>query len=142
MVMQNEAPPQQKGTLVQVCWDDLFSFLKGWFAKSAPVFQKPILEVSRYSGNSAQWQKVVTWVVDPSARGKLKEISLVCDNYTPLYVRVDIGSFRRDFQVQTAFTIPYGDLRLLPGIPVIVSCHSDGATAINFDASIVGIEEL
>ncbi|MBA7523836.1 hypothetical protein ES705_15970 [subsurface metagenome] len=140
--MQQTEQQQNGARRVIPCYDELITFLKSWFAKSAPVFQKPILEVNRYSGNSAQWQKVVTWVVDPTAEGKLKEISLVCDNYTPLYIRVDIGSFRRDFQVQTALTIPYGDLKLMPGIPVIVSCHSDGATAIIFDASIVGIEEL
>ena len=141
-MQQTENQQQQKGARVFPCYDELIAFFKSWFVKSAPVFHKPILEVNRYSGTSAQWQKVVTWTVDSAAKGKLKEISLVCDNYTPLDVMIDIGVFKRQFKLQTALTIPFSDLKLLPGIPVIVSCHSDGTTAINFDASIVGIEEL
>jgi hypothetical protein len=135
---------QQNGNRrVIPCYDELITFLKSWFAKSGPVLQKPVLELNRYSGISSKWQKVVEWKVATNARGKLKEISLICDNYTPLKVMVRIGlQSWEDKQLQSALTIPYDDLRLSPNLQVIVFCHSDGVTAINFDASIVGIEEM
>ena len=131
---------QQKALRVIPCYDDLIAFLKSWFAKTAPVFEKPILVVKRYSGNKSSWQEVAKWEVTDTARGELKEISLVCDNYTPLAVRVEIGATRVDFVLQTALTLPYNDLKLLSSIPVVISCKSDGATAIVFDASIIGKE--
>ena len=76
------------------------------------------------------------------AKGILKEISLVCDNYTPLSVRVMVAGVQVDFSLQTALTLPYQDLELLTDAVVSVRCKSDGATAIVFDASIVGKELL
>ena len=141
MVIQNEAPPQQKGTIVRVCWDDLFDFLKSWFAKTAPTLEKPILEINRYSGVLAAWQKVVEWKVTEGSRGELKEVSMICDNYTPLKVRIIVaGTERTEKQLQSALTLPYGDLKVVSGQVVAVYCKSEGVTAINFDASIIGKE--
>ena len=138
---QTQEQQQQKGTRVFPCYDELINFLKGWFARTAPTFEKPILEINRYSGNSVQWQEVVKWQVTDTARGELKEISMICDNYTPLRVMIQIGAKRvEQKQLQSALTLPYNDLRLLSGSAVIVWCRSDGATTLNFDASIVGKE--
>ena len=140
-MQQNEAPPQQKAPIVRVCWDELFDFLKGWFAKTAPVLEKPILEINRYSGVLSAWQKVVEWKVTEGSRGELKEISVICDDYTNLKVRfVVAGLERTEKQLQTALTLPYQDLKLISGQVVTVYCHSNGAGAIVFDACIVGKE--
>jgi len=139
-MQQNEAP-QQKAPLVRVCWDDLFDFMKGWFAKTAPVLEKPILEINRYSGVLAAWQKVVEWKVTDGSRGELKEISVICDDYTNLKVRIVVaGLERKEKQLQTALTLPFKDLKLISGQVVVAYCKSDGATAIVFDACIVGKE--
>ncbi|MBA7642640.1 hypothetical protein ES703_50340 [subsurface metagenome] len=141
-MQQTQQQQQQNGARrVIPCYDELIAFLKGWFAKTAPTFEKPILEINRYAGLLAKWQEVVKWTVTDTARGELKEISMICDNYAPLTVRIQIGAKRLDsVQLQTALTLPFGDLKLLSGIAVVVWCKSDGVTAINFDASIVGKE--
>lgn len=140
-MQQNQAPPQQKAPIVRVCWDDLFGFLKEWFAKTAPVLEKPILEINRYSGVLAAWQEVVKWEVTAGSRGELKEISMICDNYTPLKVKIVVAGLQRtDKQLQTALTLPYQDLKLISGQVVAVYCKSEGVTAINFDACIIGKE--
>jgi len=140
MVMQ-QTQEQQNGTRVFPCYDELIAFLKAWFAKTAPTFEKPILEINRYSGVLAAWQKVVEWKVTDTARGELKEISMVCSNYTPLRVMIQIGALRvEQKQLQSPLTLPYNDLKLLSGVAVIVWCRSDGVTTINFDASIIGKE--
>ena len=139
-MQQNEAP-QQKAPLVRVCWDDLFDFLKGWFAKTAPSLEKPILEINRYSGVLGSWQKVVEWKVTDGSRGELKEISVICDDYTNLKVRIVVaGLERKEKQLQTALTLPFKDLKLISGQVVTVYCHSNGVAAIVFDACIVGKE--
>ncbi|MBA7606755.1 hypothetical protein ES703_13905 [subsurface metagenome] len=141
MVMQNEAPPQQKAPLTRVCWDDLFKFLREWFARTAPTLEKPVLEVNRYSGILGSWQEVVSWQVTGGSRGELKEVSMICDDYTPLKVRIIVAGLERtEKQLQTALTLPYQDLKLISGQVVVVYCKSDGAAAIVFDAAIVGKE--
>ncbi|GAI79783.1 unnamed protein product [marine sediment metagenome] len=140
-MQQNEAPPQQKAPIVRVCWDELFDFMRGWFAKTAPILEKPIFELNRYSGVLGAWQKVVEWKVTGGSRGELKEISVICDSYTTLKVRIIVAGLERtDKQLQTALTLPYQDLKLISGQVVVVFCKSDGATAIVFDACIIGKE--
>lgn len=140
MVMPNQQ--QQGGTRVFPCYDDLIAFLKEWFAKTAPILEKPILELNRYTGNSNQWQKVVSWKVASNARGLLAELSMICDNYTPLAVWVKIaGKEVKAKSLQSALTIPYNpDLRLIPNAVIEIYCKSNGVDIINFDATIVGRE--
>lgn len=140
MVMQRE--PQQKAPLVRVCWDELFDFIKFWFTRTAPILQRPVLYVNRYSGNANKWQQVVKWTVATDAKGKLTEISMTCDSYTTLTVRVQVAGRQLDFSLQTALTLPFNDLELLSNVIVCVWCKSDGVAAIVFDASIVGKELL
>ncbi|MBA7661736.1 hypothetical protein ES703_69756 [subsurface metagenome] len=140
-MQNNQLPPQQEAPIVRVCWDDLINFLKGWFAKTAPTLEKPIIEINRYSGVLAAWQKVVEWKVTHGSRGELKEISLICDDYTPLKVRIIVAGLERtEKQLQSALTLPYQDLKLISGQVVAVYCKSEGVTTINFDACIVGKE--
>ena len=139
---QTQEQEQQNYPHVIPCYDVLIDFLKSWFTKTAPVFQRPILEISRYSGNSNKLQQVVKWTVASDAKGVLKELSLVCDSYATLGVRVQVAGVVKDFSLQTALTLPYQDLELLSDAVVCVWCKSDGVAAINFDASIVGKELL
>ncbi|MBA7526222.1 hypothetical protein ES705_18383 [subsurface metagenome] len=134
---------QQNGKILRVlpCYDELIKFLKSWFAKTAPTLEKPILEVNRYSGSAGSWQEVVKWSVGQGSRGELKEISVICDNYTPLKVRIIVAGLElTEKQLQSALTLPYQDLQLVSGQVVRVYCKSDGATAIIFDACIIGKE--
>ncbi len=139
--MQQTQQDQQKHPIVRVCWDELFDFMRGWFAKTAPILEKPIFEINRYSGVLGAWQKVVEWKVTGGSRGELKEISVICDDYTNLRVRIVIAGLERtDKQLQTALTLPYQDLKLLSGQVVVVYCKSNGVAAIVFDACIIGKE--
>lgn len=141
--MQQNQQQQQNGKILRVipCYDELINFLKLWFGKTSPVLEKPILAINRYSGASGSWQEVVKWQVTQGSRGELKEISVVCDDYVPLRVRIIIAGLERtERQLQSALTLPYQDLKLIPGQQVVIGCKSDGATAIHFDACIIGKE--
>lgn len=143
MQQTKQQQQQQNGKIPRVlpCYDELITFLKGWFAKTAPILEKPILELNRYSGVLGSWQQVVKWQVTGGSRGELKEISIICDDYTPLKVRIIVAGLERtEKQLQSALTLPYQDLKLVSGQVVVVYCKSDGATAINFDACIIGKE--
>jgi len=142
-MQQTKEQQQQNGKLLRVIpsYDELITFLKSWFAKTVPTLEKPILEINRYSGLLGSWQEVVKWQVTGGSRGELKEISMICDTYTTLKVRIIVAGLERtEKQLQTALTLPYQDLKLISGQVVVVYCKSDGATAITFDACIVGKE--
>jgi len=138
-------PPQQPAPIVRVCFDDLINFVKKWFPQKAPdvKLQRPILVLNRYSGNSSKWQKVVEWQVAEGGEGRLKDLCLWCDDYTPLEIWLLVGGVDvKGKKIAAPLNIPFTDLRLLSGAQVIVWCKSDGATAINFDALIHGTEML
>ncbi|MBA7536081.1 hypothetical protein ES705_28343 [subsurface metagenome] len=142
-LLEQEELPQQPVPITRVCWDDLFAFLKSWFAK-AVVIHSPIIQFKRYSGISAQYQELINWKVH-AEKGKLKGLGIACDNYTPLKLYIRIGDKElNDVQIQTPYNLPFDDLILRPtndqSSQVIVKAKSDGATAIVVDASLVGYE--
>lgn len=115
--------------------------------ENVPVVPDPATEVaagdvSRYSGSLAAWQEVAKWTVSPEKTGELKEVSMITDDYVNTVFKLMVGATEvfTDLTIQSALTLPFFDLKLAPLTVVTLFCHSDGATNIIADGSIVGKE--
>lgn len=115
--------------------------------ENVPVIPVPANEVwagdvDRYSGSAAAYQEFAKWTVTALKTGELKEVSMITDDYANTVWKLVIGATTvfEDLVIQSALTLPFFDLRLAPATVVTLSCHSDGATAIVADGTIVGKE--
>lgn len=115
--------------------------------ENVPVVPDPATEVAagdvdRYSGDDIDWQKVARWTVKAGKTGELKEVSMITDDYENTVWKLAVGATEvfTDLTIQSPLTLPFFDLKLAPGTVVTLSCHSDGATVITADGSIVGKE--
>ncbi|MBA7631802.1 hypothetical protein ES703_39338 [subsurface metagenome] len=140
--LETESRPQQPGSIVRVCWDDLFEFLRGWFAKTAAKPQKPVLKIARFSDDTTTTTKVVSWEVTDEWDGYLKEISIISDTYATLVVGIVIaGVAQAGLSLQSALTIPFDNLKLSPKEVVEIWINSDGVVVITVDCMITGKEK-
>lgn len=115
--------------------------------ENVPVIPVPAAEaaagaVDRYSGDDADYQELAKWTVTAAKTGELKEVSMITDDYANTVWKLVIGTTTvfEDLVIQSALTLPFFDLRLAAATEVILTCHSDGATAIVADGSIIGKE--
>ena len=67
---------------------------------------------------------------------------MIADDYENTVWKLTIGTTTvfEDLTIQSALTLPFFDLKLAPETVVTLSCHSDGATSIIADGSIIGKE--
>jgi len=109
---------------------------------AAPANEVPAGDVGRYSGSATAYQELAKWTVTAEKLGELKEVSMVTDDYENTTWKLVIGATTvfSDLVIQAPLTLPFFDLRLAAATAVILSCHSDGATNIVADGSIVGKE--
>lgn len=123
-------------------WVQVISVVLETPTPPSPAHEYPAGDVDRYSGNALAYQELVKWTVTADRIGELKEVSLVTDDYANTTWKLVIGDTTvfEDIVIQAPLTIPFFDLRLAEAKEVILSCHSDGATNIVADGSIVGKE--
>ena len=115
--------------------------------ENVPVIQVPSLEaaagdVARYEGDDAGYQVVAEWEVLAGKTGELREVSMISDDYENTVWKLVVGArtILEDDILQSALTIPFGDLKLAAGAKVTLSVHSDGVNTIVVDGSIIGKE--
>lgn len=123
-------------------WVQVISVVLETPTPPSPAHEYPAGDVSRYSGNAADYQEVAKWTVTEDRVGELKEVSMITDDYENTVWKLVIGTVTvfTDVVIQSALSLPFFDLRLAALVEVTLSCHSDGATAIVADGSIVGKE--
>jgi hypothetical protein len=112
-------------------------------AAASILIGQPFMDLDRYNGHDATWQRLVSWDIPLGLVGDLHEISLLSNDDAHTRYRIFLAdqnmNLPLDRATSTPLSLPWRDSKIPGGTSVWVEVmSSDGATNIQVDGVISG----
>lgn len=136
-VDQEEAPPQQPLTIVRVCWDELFAFLRLLFKPKAVKAWTALGNLD--TETVTEYKTVFEATVPNGFEGILNEIALYSSRAnTTLWQLTIVEEVQfTDKRVYASLSLPYRGLKVLTNQKITLKAKTDG-TATDIAGSLAG----
>lgn len=126
--------------ILQLCWDPLFNFLRGFFKPLRPRRPVVILE-NLEAETTTNYKELLSWKIPSEYEGIINEISLYASNGDKgiFFVQVADQELFKDQKILPGIlTLPWKELPLNSTAKVIIQVKTSDGTATDFGACLTG----